>query len=184
MLNLIFMLLVFTSSAFASGPLLEEARRKNLSLSEKEQHTLEIGEISAGRQVSGGLLGIYPGFGIGHAAQGRWHDRGWRFTASELGAIGVMLASGPCLGKILRNDDNNCTGPNEVLLLGGLFTFIGIRVWEIFDVWSVPPKQNRRWNQLKKRIQEAQEPTASASVTLVPIAHPRWGTGLGLVAEF
>lgn len=61
---------------------------------------LDDGEVSTPRYIIGGILGTYPiGFGIGHAIQGRYSDRGWIFTATEAASLAVVIAGvGECLG--------------------------------------------------------------------------------------
>ncbi len=168
--------------AFAFSPLEEEARQKGVELTERERRTLAIGEITRTEYLAGGILGTWPvGLGIGHAVQGRWRDRGWIFTAGEAGAIAMMAASGDCTGKILRNDDNECTGPNEVLLLGGLVGYVGFRVWEIADVWGAPWRHRRRLRKLERKIRRADPPVA---MDVLPLLRPDGGAGAGVVVTF
>lgn len=192
MKKIILILSLASFEASASSPsLIEIARQKGVTLTQREARVARIGEISEGRQVSGGILGTYPlGFGMGHAIQGRWQDDGKFFTYTELGAIGLMAASGPCVGKIFSNADNDCGGLQEALLLTGLISFVGLRVWEIVDVWKAPGKQNRRHKYLKDRLealpdvstQNQIEPKLSLSV--VPLVGPFRSAGLGLELKF
>lgn len=178
--------------ASASSPSLTElAHQKNVILTKREARVARIGEISEGRQVSGGILGTYPlGFGMGHAIQGRWQDDGKFFTYTELGALGLMAASGPCVGKIFSNADNDCGGLQEVLLLSGLISFVGLRVWEIVDVWKAPGKQNRRYKHLKDRLEALPDAPSESkaepdlSLNIIPIMGPLKSAGLGVLVKF
>ena len=40
-----------------------------------------------------GIASIFPGFGLGHALQGRWLDKGWIFTTGGILTAGGFLAS-------------------------------------------------------------------------------------------
>jgi hypothetical protein len=118
----------------------------------EERQLLEDGEISDGQYIGGGLLSIFPGFGIGQAVQGRWSDRGYIFTLGETAAMGLViygiskndcfLAIDPC------HDDSD--GVGEFLV--GLLAYTGFRVWEIIDAWAVPPGHNRRVQNLRLRL--------------------------------
>ena len=51
----------------------------------KRQTKTDAPSVSPFRFVVGGALSVFPGFGVGHAVQGRWFkDYGWLFTAGEL----------------------------------------------------------------------------------------------------
>jgi hypothetical protein len=167
MLLAIVLLAMAPDGAF-SASLSEEARTKGLSLTAREERVLEVGVVPRINYLLGGAVGTWPvGLGTGHMVQGRWRDTGWKFTVAQLGALGMVLASGDCAGKLLRNDDNECTGPNEVLMLSGLFAFVGLRLWEIYDVWAVPPRENARYRKLEERIRATEVP--AASLTLAPL---------------
>jgi hypothetical protein len=52
-------------------------------------------------------------------------------------------------------------------MLSGLFAFVGLRLWEIYDVWAVPPRENARYRKLEERIRATEVP--AASLTLAPL---------------
>ena len=63
----------------------------SLAFSMEMNSSTNIKEVSETNYYLGGVLGVLPGFGIGHAVQGRWKDKGWIFTAGELTtAIGLI----------------------------------------------------------------------------------------------
>src|SRR5689334_6547254 len=110
-----------------------------------ERHLLEDGEISDGRYVGGGLLSIFPGFGVGQAVQGRWSDRGWIFTLGETAAFGLMvygISQDDCFLALYDCHDDGDDGAGEFVT--GLLAFTGFRIWEIIDAWAVPPMHNAR----------------------------------------
>lgn len=63
------------------------------------------------QNAAGAGLGTVMGFGIGHAVQSRYTQRGWWFTVGE---IGVWFVPGA----------------------GALVGFLGLKVWESWDVWN------------------------------------------------
>ncbi len=162
-----------------------EADKKGISLTEQDKRLLEIGEISDTRYIVGGILGTYPiGLGIGHAVQGRWSDKGWIFTAGELGTATVfMIGALGCISNELNNGLNgkdDCTGLSEAMVVTGIVGYIGFRIWEIVDVWSVPPSHNRKVRELQQYIQKTPAKEVKTSLHLVPLYNSQMGQGLGL----
>ena len=49
--------------------------------------------ISQGRYIGGGVASIFLGFGIGHAIQGRWKERGWIHTTTQSIALIAVVTS-------------------------------------------------------------------------------------------
>lgn len=130
-----------------------------------DRQILERGEISTGRYIVGGILGTYPGFGIGHAIQGRYGSKGWIFTVGEVASAAVMVAafSDGCLSGYGNIRDEGCDD-NSGLLIVGIGAFLGFHIWEILDVWIAPPVQNKRYRQLK----QAQTSTSSWNAFVTP----------------
>lgn len=122
-------------------------RYQDLSSSERE--ILMRGEISSGRYILGGIVGTYPlGFGLGHAIQGRYTEKGWIFTVGELGSIGVLyMGVGRCVNS--WDWDSKC---DSSLIMAGLIGFVFFRIWEIVDVWATPPMINQKYRNLKKMM--------------------------------
>ena len=88
--------------------------------------------ISNGRYIGGGVASIFLGFGIGHAIQGRWGERGWVFTLLDSIAIGGMVTSfiSPTVGSHFPTF--------VVVLYGSFFLLLGSRIWSIIDAWILP----------------------------------------------
>lgn len=181
---LCFILLAITSSALAESTLIYEAKRKEIELIDKDKEILEIGEISTPRYVTGGILGTYPiGFGVGHAIQGRWDQRGWIFTAGEFGSLAIAVSGlVGCMDKTFES--NKCSDLESTLIVTGLVGFVGFRIWEIVDVWAAPPSHNTRYRELKEYIEKTPEKKVKASLDLVPVISPRLGQGLALNFRF
>ena len=185
---LICVLLIVNFQAIASSELIYEAQKKEIQLTKKDKAILEIGEISTARYITGGVLGTYPlGLGIGHAVQGRWSEDGQVFTWGELGSLAVVVAGAVgCIDEMGDNDDDwECSNLEESLIIVGALSFVGLRIWEIVDVWAVPPSHNSKYKSLKKYIQNAEaKPVTKSSLDLVPVINTRMGQGIGLKLTF
>jgi hypothetical protein len=96
--------------------------------------------IGVARYVVGGILGVYPGFGIGHAVEGRYKERGWIFTVGEgVSALFVAIGGVDCVVNDALSGQSNC---NSGLLELGVIGFFGFKIWEIVDVWAIPPSRH------------------------------------------
>ena len=93
-------------------------------------------QVSTGKYVTGGVLASVFGFGIGHAVQGRYSDRGYIFTATEVAAVATMALG---LGSCSKSKDSygvettSCS--NGGLITLGFGALLGFRIWEIVDSW-------------------------------------------------
>lgn len=180
-----FLVALISMNAVATSTLVYEAEKKGITLTENDQKVMEVGEISTARYITGGILGTYPiGFGIGHAVQGRWTQGGWIFTAGEVGSLGLLLAGiAGCVDNAFNSD--NCSGGEAALITTGIIGFVGFRIWEIIDVWAVPPGHNKKFRELKDYIEKAPaKPEAKTSLDLVPIMRSGMGHGLALRLNF
>jgi hypothetical protein len=122
-------------------------------LTPEEQEILDRGEIGTTAYVLGGVLGTWPlGFGIGHAIQGRYLEKGWIFTVGEVGSLGLMIAGiQNCTYEYSFYGYWSGACQNNGLLTLGVIGFVGFRIWEIVDLWAAPPEINRRYRALKER---------------------------------
>lgn len=126
----------------------EKPKKQDTALTAEEHEILDRGEVSTTAYVVGGVLGTWPlGFGIGHAIQGRYIEKGWIFTLGEVGS-GLIFISG-LASCINQNLYSGCT--NNGVITAGLVGFIGFRVWEIIDLWVGPPLINRRYHALQEQ---------------------------------
>jgi hypothetical protein len=156
-------ILVFTilisSHSFSRTPLIEEAANIGINLSTKDKRLLEIGRIEQIPYIAGGILGTIPGFGIGHAIQGRWKDKGWIFTAGEAGGVGLMMAAGmSCMSghsdMMSGGEEKACSSGNRAFAASGMLIYLGFKVWEIIDVWTAPPQHNIQYESIEERIKD------------------------------
>ena len=125
--------------------------RQQVVLTDEERHLLEVGEISDGKHIGGGIAAFAIGFGVGQAVQGRWSDTGYIFTLGE-GASMVALFYG--LGRALScvDSDTTCNNDGGAWMLGGLLVYTVLHVWEIGDAFVVPPRHNQRVRELRQRL--------------------------------
>lgn len=122
-------------------------------LTPDERQLLEDGEITDGQYIGGGILAVFPGFGVGHAVQGRWSDNGWIFTVGEIAATGLVIygiSQDDCFLAIDECHDTNDDGAGEFVV--GFLAYTGLRIWEIVDAWAAPPRHNRRVQNLRLRL--------------------------------
>lgn len=143
-------------------------------MSNEEQEIYLRGEMDKTKYIVGGILGTYPfGLGIGHAIQGRYAEKGWIFTAGEVGSLGVATASlVGCYSDTLTN--HNC---NLAPFVIGVYAYLGFRVWEIIDVWSTPLVQDNEYRRIRTKY--------NLSKKIQPLIIPtEQGTRLGIVYRF
>lgn len=150
-------------------------------LSEFEQQVLANGPVSQTSWLVGGILGTWMGFGLGHAAQGRYGDGGLIFTGGELLLITVGMVG---LTQSLSND-TSCSpqfqgqcqagGDNQgfwtATMIVGFVGYTVMRVWEAVDVWTGPSRWNEYYRQLRRELGQspARAPAPSLSLSLLPM---------------
>ena len=144
-------------------------------LTEEEQELLDKGYISPGKYVGGGVTATALGWGIGHAIQGRWGERGWIFTVGEAASF-VTLIYSMAEGFACNS---NCDRYTTWMMVGAL-GLVGFRTWEILDAWIVPPRHNRRLRDLHLRM------GMPPPVYVMPYIAPRGDEGMtaGLTLRF
>jgi hypothetical protein len=151
-------------------------------LTYEERKLLEKGEYSDGQIVGGGLLGTFFGFGLGHAVQGRFREKGWIFLAGEaVGGYFWMWSLFQCVTESIDGDDD-C---NESMLVGSMVLVAVVRIWEIVDVWAYPARHNRRYRRLRNRLYQQQGPYRQQSTWGWYAAPGKDGGGVaGVVVRF
>lgn len=114
-------------------------------LCSKYSFAIDSSNISTTRYVTGGILSIYPGFGIGHAVQGRWAEKGWIFTTGEsISATIAVIGLGECGISSGISSGRDCSGKDKILV--GTVGFIGFKIWEIVDAWILSKAMNNSLN--------------------------------------
>lgn len=153
-------------------------QRRLPAITPHEQQLLLHGEYTQGEIVGGGLIGTFFGFGLGHAVQGRWSDKGWLFTVGEGGAMALMMSTmADCIDETL-DGPQTC---NENWLAFSAIAFGVLRLWEIVDVWAGPARYNSEVRRLRWRLGIAPQPRWG--LRLAPAKHGSGGT-VGVTYRF
>jgi len=119
-----------------------------LELTEEQQDLLAQGEIPKGKWIAGGIVAYVVGFGIGHAVQDRYSDRGWIFTVGEVGSLASIIYGFSVLSHDIEGNWDRGGG----YIVGGIIGTIGFRVWEIVDAWVAPPLHNKKVRALRHAV--------------------------------
>ncbi len=140
---------VFLLSLFMTNNLKAEELNANGGSEGKTQIQIEdemiqdIGRTSMPAYIAGGVLGAGMGFGIGHAIQSRFTEKGYIFLTGELLAttamVGMFSDCAFSLGSRCRSDSSQ---------IGAVWLFVGLRIWEAIDLWYTPISINRRLEEL------------------------------------
>lgn len=148
-----------------------------------KEKILARGRTTTPRYVLGGTVGTVFGFGSGHAINDTYDQYGKWFTWGEIGAVGgvIVFASAAALRRIKtdsetekeRKDRHSDSNLYTNLALVSLVGFVGLRLWEIFDVWYRPIVLDRAYDGFIKE-----------QVAFGPIAAPDGRFGLGLVYQY
>lgn len=122
-------------------------------LSAEDREILKAGEMGAGRYLAGGVLGIVPGLGIGHAVHGRYWEKGWIFTVGELVAAGFAYSETRRCVENIFDFSRSAEGRNKDLcnanvISGATYVFAAFKTWEILDIWITPQLRNKRYREL------------------------------------
>lgn len=116
-------------------------------LPQKEQSNINLlsdsHKLSRDRYVWGGITGTVLGFGIGHAIQERYKEKGWIFTLTD--ALGVGTILGGYVDLNIRYREHGKTGdasvgtviPGLIIAGVGVAVLFGFRIWQAIDLWTV-----------------------------------------------
>ena len=93
--------------------------------------------LSNGQYIGGGVASIFLGAGIGHAIQGRWMEKGWIFTVGGL-VTGIGYVASSTLFAVKSYETKTLDKGTGGVALAFLLAHLGLRVWELIDVWMLP----------------------------------------------
>ncbi len=164
------------ASATATAQPGASAPQEAAVLTLREQALLARGEISGARHVTGTVVAVVPGLGLGHAIQGRWKERGWIFTFGQLVTFGMATVA----AAESDLDQNIVT----TLAIAGWGGWLSLRVWEVTDAVIGPKRHNMRVRAIRRKAGHA-----VAGPTVQPFVVPRGrpdGAGVfaGVVVRF
>jgi len=120
-----------------------------LELTEEQQDLLARGEIPKGKWIAGGIVAYVVGFGIGHAVQDRYSDRGWIFTVGEVGSLASIVYG---FSVLTRDVESGRWERGGGYIVGGIIGMAAFRVWEVVDAWVAPPLHNKKVRGLRHAL--------------------------------
>jgi hypothetical protein len=155
-----------------------------VTLTADEAQALDDGELGSVRYTLGGIASLYPGFGLGHAIQGRWGSAGWRYTVGEAASVaavmGGVLALFGCGGDVEAERRCDTNVPTGALIVGGI-GFTLLRVLEIADAWGGGSRHRESYDRATRKIAAAKALASHSNTLIVPALV---GGAPGIVAGF
>lgn len=128
------------------------APQADLRLSAEDQELIVDAEIGPVAHIGGGLVATFVGFGVGHAVQGRWSERGWIFTVGETAGLGLMVYGlGKSASSCVDAEGGECGTSGLGFIAGGAIALTGLHLWETIDAFVAPIGHNRRVRAAKLR---------------------------------
>lgn len=177
----------FALFAFVTAIIPGQTLAGTAELTPDEREALEKGEIGQARHIVGALVGTFVvPFGIGQAIEGRYLDTGWIFTLGEVAGIsatvaGIATAADTCTTSTSGAGVSlSCSRETNVLFWGGLFTYIGFRIWELVDVWGGPSWHNERYRRAKAKVEGKSAQNGAWSPYVAPSGGDALALGLQL----
>ena len=148
-LCLLALMLAYSPYAFSINKM--DPTNSGFTLLSSKNYDSSTKDITNGQYIGGGFASILLGFGIGHAIQGRYLEKGWIFSVSELGLLSGSLSS-LFLAELLEPGKVKCfMGPCEPFkeekvisdtltkFSFALLVVLGaVKAWEIVDAWMLP----------------------------------------------
>lgn len=126
-------------------------------LSVEDKALLRQGEISYSQLRAGGFLGTFIGFGSGHIPYEMYRSRGWIFTVGETGALLLAILGASGINNECTEFSNGRKTCDDVsgsrfALAAGVLGFIGLRIWETIDVWTIPSARNYEIRRIRQKM--------------------------------
>jgi hypothetical protein len=139
------------SPAYAPPPY-GYAQPMQVQLTLDDQYLLERGYISDGQHIGGTLVAAFFGFGIGHAIQGRFTERGYLFAIGDA-VTGLIFMNGVVKLFTCFEGCSDARVDNAVnWMLVGLLSTTVVRTWEVVDAATGPATHNRKLRALHSRL--------------------------------
>ena len=106
------------------------------SVGSEESYDSSMVTISNAKYLGGVITAAIPGFGVGHAIQGRYMEKGWIFTALDLLTVGGYFTSAfltvgdAAEGKSIKKARG--------MTIAFALAMTGVRIWEVVDAFMLP----------------------------------------------
>jgi hypothetical protein len=120
-----------------------------------------------GQRIGGTVLAVMPGFGLGHVLQGRWLERGWLFTLSQIAGL-VILSYGHDRALDECAVGERCTSTGVRFYVAGWVLFAGGWIGGVLDAYITPTRRNNRLLDIRRRAYHSR---------LIPYVAPARGDG-------
>ena len=125
----------------------------NVQLTVDEQWLLQRGYISDGETMAGGFVALLFGWGVGHAIQGRWSEKGYIFTLGEsVTAVAAFYGMIGLFGECFEGCSDARGQRYATLFIGGMIGNAVFRIWEVIDAFSAPGAHNRRVDEVRMKV--------------------------------
>jgi hypothetical protein len=164
--NLPFVVMLTVSILFSSKGFAEEKEVADIgpppgiaygALSQNDKDLLRKGEISQAQLLAGGFLGTFIGFGAGHLPYEMYSSRGWIFTAGEVATLALAIVGATGVNNdctVQPNGFRKCedVGGSRAAVVVGVLGFLGLRIWEVIDVWTIPSARNYDIRRIRQKM--------------------------------
>jgi len=169
----LFLIVLFTFSFSAHTCFAQVTSAPRTQITQEEQELLDQGEIGTGQYIAGGIVGTFLGLGIGNAIEGTYMPKGLIFTLGELGGATMMVTGAvdcavDAIGASITNSSVTCHTTAYTI---GAVVLVGLRIWEIIDVWATPPSINHRIESIRARTG-----MSAPRAAIIPLMDPTHGS--------
>jgi hypothetical protein len=149
------------------NPLVEKIPASTLT--PEDRAVLARGEISDKEAVWGEVSGTIVGFGTGQMFQKRYMNTGLILTVTEAAATALTVFG---FSTCQEGGFNGQTPGTKRCSVGagiiGAAGLLGLKTWEIIDVWTAQATQNSQYHFLKSRLVDDKKASAAPSLGLIP----------------
>jgi hypothetical protein len=157
------------------------------TLTPEERDILARGMITDREATYGQIAGTLVGFGTGQMFQKRYMNTGLILTVGEASAT-ALIAFGfsTCSDGGFNGSapgSKRCSVGAGIVGIAGL---IGLKTWEIIDVWTAPDTQNAQYRFLKSHlIEDKKTSSLEPSLSLIPAVDQAVNTidGVGIAYQ-
>jgi hypothetical protein len=139
------------------------------TLTPEDHEVLARGEITDRESDYGKVFGTLVGFGTGQMFEKRYMNTGLILTLTEASAT-ALIAFG--FSTCNEGGFNNTPGTSKRCSVGaavvGIVGMVGLKTWEIIDVWTAQSTQNSQYHFLKTHMVDDKKASGTPSLELIP----------------
>jgi hypothetical protein len=139
------------------------------TLTPEDREVLARGMITDKEATYGEVFGTVVGFGTGQMFQKRYMTTGLILTVGEASTVALMgfgfsTCSEGGFGGSTPSKKRCSVGAGVV----GIAGFVGLKIWEIIDVWTGPEIQNNQYHFLKTHMVEDKKASIAPTFSIIP----------------